>query len=473
MDPLLHQQLHCFLETHGLIGRERAAHFVVAYSGGRDSTALLHSLSQLRQESAIDLTLTAAYYWHPWRPLQEDLKVIHQNAAPLKIQWFMLTPDLTLPKTEAAARQDRYRQLASLACDLKATALLTAHHQDDQIETILFRLFRGTGLEGVTGIPAVRPLASDGGGSISLARPFIGIPRSRINDYIQEYQLLYVEDPTNIDTRFKRNRIRHEILPAIEAAFPQARQSLIRFSDLTAGELEIIERKINAIWRELYDPRLQSMDEVRFGQLARPFQRRIVRKFLDITCGEEAGYSKIEEIIDFISGKTRDIQAPALFSLSAERFLSMYRNRISIERLSTGGIAPVKFSIPTEISHRELKATLSIVPLTSEQQAKPIDYQKLPAGEIYADLSEFKNQELVLRGRQKGDRIKPLGMDTSIRLKKFFINRSVPRFKRDAVPLLATDSEILWAVGIGLSDKIRVRNRPTHVIRFKKETSCD
>lgn len=467
MDPLLKQPLQKFLESQHFIGPDREAHFVVAFSGGRDSTALLHSLAQLRSAYSQKVKITAAYYWHPWRPLQEDLLVVHQHCKALNVQWIMLTPDLTLPKTETAARQDRYQQLARLTHDLGATALLTAHHQDDQVETILFRILRGTGIDGMTGIPELRMLAVNEHHHVCLARPFLDLPRSSIDAYIEAHQLRYLEDPTNLDTTHKRNYLRRELLPKIETAFPRARQSLMRFAELTAGDLEIIQSKVDDIWRDIYNPEAETLDEIRFTQLAHSFKRRIVRRFLE-AAGVETSYHRVEDVIAFIEGRNRKFQGPGLYSLDGKRFLSVYRNVISIETPENTEIESVKISIPGELSHRQLRTTVMITPLTPEQRLKPVDFSKLGDDQVYVDLSRFAGQELELRTRKKGDRIKPLGMTSPIKLKRFFINRCVPRFKRDTVPILAAEDQVLWAVGVGLSDEIRVKDRPTHKITITR-----
>ncbi len=466
MDLSLKEHLLQFLNTHQLVGRDRESHFVIAYSGGRDSTALLHSLAQLKSESQTPVQITVAYYWHPWRPLQEDLQIVHHNCKAARVQWIMLTPDLTMPKNETAARQDRYRQLARLACDLKASAVLTAHHQDDQIETILFRLLRGTGVEGITGIPAIRSLESGTGSTVTLARPFVDVPRALIDAYVQSSQLKYVDDPTNTEVRIKRNYIRHELLPRIETAFPNARQSLSRLADLAEGEMVIIDKKMEEVWQDVFDAEGSCLDETRFNQLDHPFQRRVIKQFLEDN-GYEAGFSKIEEVIAFIAGKGRKFNAPALFSLDDKHFLHLYRNRITIEAPKEQSLMPLEVSVPGEVCHRDLKMAVTIKQLSFEERMKPMDFTKFSQNTIFVDLSKFADKTLVFRSRQKGDIIRPLGMDSPIKLKRFLINRCIPRFKRDAVPLLTVESKVLWAVGVEVSEDIKVKDRPTHSITIE------
>jgi tRNA(Ile)-lysidine synthase len=468
VDRLLKERLQEFLEAHALIGRDQEPHFVVAYSGGRDSTALLHSLAELKAEATYTLKITVAYYWHPWRPLQDDLEVIHQNCKALKLPWVTITPDLTLPKTETAARKDRYHQLTLLCKDLNATAVLTGHHQDDHVETILFRLLRGTGIEGLEGIPEVRMLSSgEHTDDVCLARPFLHIPRTEIDNYVTARGLRYAEDPTNTDVHFKRNYIRHELLPKIDAAFPKARDALMQLGELVEGEMEIIDNKMDEVWHDVYNTQTKTMDEIRFNQLAHPYQRRVIRRYLEEN-DLEAGYHKVEEVIDFLSGKKRELYRPALFSLGVNRFLMVYRNRITLEVPQKRDILPVTVGIPAQVSHRDLRATLTIIPLTAEQRLRPIDFSKVPEDEAYVDLSRYLDKEIMFRARRQGDRIRPLGMENPMRLKRFLINRCIPRFQRDTLPLLAADSEVLWVVGVGLSEEIRVKDRPTHLIKIKR-----
>lgn len=461
----LSEQISQVLNAHDLLGQTHAPHFLVAFSGGRDSTALLHVLSQLKEKEPAHLSITAAYYWHPWRPLQHDMQIVHQTCQRLGVPLILVTPNVAAAKTETVAREERYKQFANLVVDIKADALLTAHHQDDQIETILFRLFRGTGVEGIQGIPEKRLLESERGKRVPLFRPMLGVKRTEIDAHIAEHHLQYVEDPTNQDIKFKRNFIRQALMPQIEAEFPQLRQSIMRFADLLDGDLEIIESKVNTVWQEVFDAKEDALDELRFIQLNRAMQRRILRKFL-AAMGEEHTYHRVEDLIDYILGKNRQPGHPGLYSLGPNRFVAIYRGQIEIEERVESEIEAMTVNFPNQVSHRKLRATLSITPLTQEQRLQIQQIKATTDDKIYADLSQFEGQELTLRSRQKGDRIHPIGMPSVMKLKRFLMNRAIPRFERDQIPVLAAENNVLWVVGHGISEQIKVKGKPTHIIQL-------
>lgn len=458
----LEQTVSQFLQNHRLLSSARVPHFVVAFSGGRDSVALLQALLEVSSTAKKPFKVVAAYYAHPWRPLAQDFEIIHKVCKRLNVQWVVLTPKLNIPKTEAHAREDRYAQLASLANDLGSSAIFTAHHEDDQIETILFRILRGTGIEGLVGIPPVRLLKGETAQSdIPLLRPLLALPRKAIDDYIQTKNLPYVEDPTNLDVTYKRNYIRHQLVPIIEAGFPQARQSILNLAEITANELSIIDSKINELWFQLFNEGDKSLDAVRFNQLTQPFQAHILRRFLKVH-NQDAGHRRTQDILDFLTGKQQKSLGPGLFSIGSEQFITLYRHKIRIEKPKKLDILPVTLSLPCQLSHIGLKTTIRIIELTPEEKIKPIDFYKLKPNEVVVNLNAYTGKELVLRNRQTGDSIKPLGMSQPVKLKNILINRNIPRFERDQLPLLASGSEVLWALGVCLSENIKVKDKPTH-----------
>jgi tRNA(Ile)-lysidine synthase len=446
------------LQAHPLSGSK----FIVAYSGGKDSTALLHSLLDLKNEARPEIEIIAAYYWHPWRPLQEDLQHIMNTCKALNVKLVMLTPDLTLPKTEAAAREDRYAQLAALGTNLKADAVLTAHHQDDQVETILFRVFRGTGIEGLTGIPESRLLAAN----LLLIRPMLSILSRDIQAYLTERQLQYTEDPTNADTRFRRNFIRHEILPRLETVFPQLKETLPTMGHLIHGEIDIINSKMRDLWNTVFDASENALDELSFIQLKKPFQRRILRQYLELN-QIEAGLARVDELIHFITGDNRALNHPSQCSIDKTKVLHLYRHRIRLIEPQPFKKDTMALAVPCYQSHCGLKASIKISELSYEERMKPIDYTNLSPFEAYVDLSKLDTTAWVLRSRHDGDRMMPLGMKNPIKLKRLFMGRHISRFQRDDIPLIADGSEVLWAVGVELSEKIKVRQHPTHYITYQ------
>lgn len=494
---MIDTQIETFLRTHRLLGNTRNTHFLVAFSGGRDSTALLHGLVELKNRLPnIDITL--AYYAHPWRALAVDLQHIYQHAQRLGLAWVVITPNLNLPHSEAEARNDRYDQLGKLALDLQATAILTAHHQDDLIETLLFRIFRGTGLDGLKGIPPLRALdvVRDGKShEIPVARPLLTITREEINQVVQANGLSFVDDPTNTDTRFKRNAVRHDILPKIEAHFPKVRQALMALAHHAEGDLQVIDTKIQDIWHLLFNPKTNSLDETGFLQLSLPFQQRIMRQFLD-TFGLSMSFKSLTHLLDVLNGTERQRTEPMLYSLNETRFLHVYRGSITIEYPEKRVEGTVNVSIPGSVTLLPLKTTITIEELTFEERLKSVDPRKVGENEVLVDLSRILKtgvNQLIFRTRRQGDRITPLGMSKPMKLKGLLINRNIPRFQREHWPVVAIEDppreplpenpldaigidpedtptkrmgNVLWAAGLALNHHIKVVDRPTHRIRL-------
>ena len=232
--------------------------WVVAFSGGLDSSCLLHALSGLADRPPLH-----ALHIHHGLQAQADqwLARCRQMAESLGVEFH--SKRVTVEESasvENAARRARYKAFEEF---LKPDdLLLQAHHLDDQAETLLLRLFRGTGLEGLKGIPSAREL-----GRAILVRPLLSVSRAQLESYAERHRLTWVEDPSNRDTGFDRNYLRHSVLPQIEARWPAYRTTLARLAGLAATALP--EDALNNLtfhtrkshWSALDLEALRSLDE--------------------------------------------------------------------------------------------------------------------------------------------------------------------------------------------------------------------
>ncbi|HUW38153.1 MAG TPA: tRNA lysidine(34) synthetase TilS [Rhodocyclaceae bacterium] len=193
---------------------------VVAFSGGRDSLALLDALQSL--QGSLSFALSASHVNHHLSPQAGQWEAFCQRycveaGIPLTVH-HVEVPRGSPEGLEAAARECRYQALASSDPDW----LAVGHHSGDQAETLMFNLLRGAGLSGAAGMPEARPLQ----GGVSLLRPLLTVPRAAIEAYLESRQLTWVDDESNHDTAFSRNFLRHEVLPLLAARFPAAEQKL-------------------------------------------------------------------------------------------------------------------------------------------------------------------------------------------------------------------------------------------------------
>ncbi|MDD7804976.1 MAG: tRNA lysidine(34) synthetase TilS [Endozoicomonas sp. (ex Botrylloides leachii)] len=239
------------------LGLRPETSFIVAYSGGVDSTVLLHGLVALRNAGVID-RLKAIHINHGLSEHAQQWEkhcqlVCDRWLVPLKI-FSVAVSEASSAGLEQAARSARYKvfhdELAKEEC------LLQGHHMNDQAETLLFRLFRGTGIDGLSGIPSSRPL-----GKGVLFRPLLSVSRTDIEAYACCHQLAYIHDESNDDRRFSRNYIRHALLPVIEQRWPGASQ---RLAVLAKESFQVNEQLRNSVI-ELTDAVIQTRPQWLLG----------------------------------------------------------------------------------------------------------------------------------------------------------------------------------------------------------------
>jgi tRNA(Ile)-lysidine synthase len=212
-------------------------HYWVAYSGGRDSHVLLHALAALRQQ--LTATIEVVHVDHGLHPqssqwLQHCQSVCDELNLTLINRQVNARPD-SGESPEAAARKARYAVLAELLS--VDDILLTAHHQDDQAETLLLQLLRGAGPHGLAAMPVIKPFASG-----YLARPLLDFSRDELDTYARHHDLHWIDDPSNEEPRFKRNYLRHDIMPRLHAQWPACSRTLARSASLSADAASLLDQ---------------------------------------------------------------------------------------------------------------------------------------------------------------------------------------------------------------------------------------
>ena len=219
----------------------------IAFSGGLDSTVLLHLLASLAKTETLP-SLSAVHVHHGLQAVADAWpshcqSVCDSLGVPLRVIRVQVQPGASL---ERAARDARYRAFTEVTG--AGEVLLTGQHRDDQAETLLFRLLRGAGVRGLAAMPAHRLLAGS-----HLVRPLLDVPRAELEAYAQEHTLKWIEDPSNADSRFSRNYLRHRVFPALTERWPHAVASLAR----TAGHLS----EAQSLLDELAQMDLQAADQ--------------------------------------------------------------------------------------------------------------------------------------------------------------------------------------------------------------------
>jgi tRNA(Ile)-lysidine synthase len=289
---------------------------IVAYSGGPDSLALAAALTHVRAVTGLPLLLV--HVDHRLRATSGDdaaaaAGLARQIGLEVVVRRVPAPPQEAHPHTgvEEAARRERYRLLADEARRVGAHYIATGHHREDQAETVLLHLLRGSGLHGAAGMAELSPLPIGTSHDISarerdhvlwLWRPFLGEARSGILEYLDKRRLTPILDPSNDDVTLRRNALRHRALPELEAAFPGAAAALARFAALAAEEDLLLDRTVNRALPLLIGEG-EGMRLAALREEPRALQRRLLRRWLVGATGESTiGAERIDAVLHWANG---------------------------------------------------------------------------------------------------------------------------------------------------------------------------
>ena len=428
-DPL-HQQLLSFAALRG-------RRVVVAVSGGRDSMVLLHALHAIQTQAA--LTLHVATFDHRLRAeSQADAAFVAAWCAQHNIPCTIGTAAV---RDEAAARQEnieatarrlRYGFLAATARTQGATALVTAHHADDQAETVLWHVVRGTGLDGLGGMAeaAPCPFAPD----LTLYRPLLSLARADLHAYQQRHAVPFREDSSNADLAYTRNRLRHEVLPALAQLNPSVTQALVRLAANARDAQHAVDQQLEQALR-IHAVCAQDGWRVPrrvFLAWARAVQARFVqRAFYALAPDAELGHERVQRALALAAQGRGD----RVVELPAGVRVRVRASMFCVERTPPAFAAVLlpEGHAPQELTYgAPVRLAAHTLTMHAAPQPNAIAQLHLPAGVT-----------VRLRARQTGDAWQPKGLGGHKQtLKKWFIDHKVPLAVRARVPLLEVNGRI-------------------------------
>lgn len=445
---------------------------LVAVSGGADSICLLHALAVLRDDLAIDLR--AAHLNHQLRPATNDDEdyvkyVCAQNGVPLTsesdyVKDYKETYRLTL---EEAAREVRYQFLARVAAQVGAVRVLVAHTADDDAETVLLHLLRGSGLAGLEGLkPLSRWRSTLTDVQVELARPLLGFSRADTQAYCKHHKLSPREDESNFDSAYLRNRVRHELLPHLETYNPAIREALRRLGELAGEDLALLDAETEGHWRSIAQVTEGSVVFRRqdISPLPPALKRRLLRRALAELLGslkdiEWRHAGDMLALLEKPTGKRLNLPGGLLMVMDYDR-LRLSRAEATIPYPPLPEISRLEIPGVTRVGGWTVNASLEATGKTSLKVTAADDY----TARLDADVA---GDHLYLRARRRGDSFQPLGMRDSQKVSRFLINKKVPEAWRDRVPIVTNDANILWLVGQRIDARCRVIPQTRRVLRLQ------
>lgn len=411
---------------------------LIGLSGGPDSVCLTTVLKKL--SSALDLTLNAVYIDHGLRPSETPREAefceefcqglgIPFRAASIDVKQYAEAHGLNI---QEAARQLRYRELDAVAFEARADRVALGHNLDDQAETFLMRILRGSGPGGLAGIPPVRG---------NIIRPLIETEREDIEEFLAAEGISYVVDSSNLGDKYMRNRVRVSLMPLVKEFNPNILQTLSHTADIFREEeryfdiavtktlMRLITNKTDTAI-ELFLSPLEGMDSV--------LLRRVLRRAIEETRGLRGiQFVNLEDIIKLVKeGSSGDrIHLP-----KGIRAIKKYSTLL----LTSEPPAVLGAHVLDDEGEVVLRAAGVLIKASVKDYApsQPVD------GRFTVLLDAGKAAfPLAVRARKDGDYFYPMGFGKRKKLQDLFVDEKVPRDERDAVPIVTSNGEVVWVAG--------------------------
>ena len=469
-DPLIpsrpfRARVRRFIVDHRLI--RAGDRVLVAISGGPDSTCLLLILASLRR--SLDFELHAAHFDHGLRgprAAARELRFARTLAEKLGVPLHTGAGDVRAhargASIEEAARELRYRFLARAARAARCRVVAAGHTKDDQAETVLLRLLRGSGLRGLAamGTDARWPVAARGV-TPRLARPLLALSRAETEACCRDAGLRPLRDPSNRSPAFLRNRVRAELLPLLRRYNPRIDDALVRLASSASGDVELLEALAAAA------PMRANRGEVRLRRralrdLPPALQRHAVRGAVARLLGSARGLSErhVLAVLRANDGPaSARLDLPGLQARVTRDTVVLTTGRTTTPPPLPARSVPLALPGTTRIGAWRIEATML--------RRRPIDLRRTEGGAIaYLDAGAIGGR-LSLRRRRPGDRFQPLGLARPKKLQDFLVDARVPRAERDTLPLLVGQRGIAWVPGQRPADWAKVTAATGRVLRLR------
>ncbi|MDD3920925.1 MAG: tRNA lysidine(34) synthetase TilS [Eubacteriales bacterium] len=425
-------------------------HVLAAVSGGADSVALLCLLQNLKECGKIGI-VSAAHFHHGIRGSEADADeaFVRELCKTLRVPYYAGHGDVpnmakeTGETLEEAARNARYSFLRQVKESCGATYIVTAHTMNDQAETVLMHILRGSG---TAGLCAMKQNAGD------ILRPMLDIQRAEIEAYLMEKGQDYRTDSSNASMAYTRNRVRHELLPLLQERFnPSIIPALHRLSEHAAEDEALLNEMAAQALRKA-EAGENRYDRNMLLELPPPIQIRALRLALSKVNAlfdmEETGFLRLAALLDGKTGGKLALPngqwAYTSYALICFGALPKKPEPFCV-RLQMQGV--------TETPHGTFIAeTVSVRGICADNKVAYLDADRLP-------------KDTVVRSREAGDSIQPLGMRGTKALKDYFIDKKLPQWQRD-VPLICSGQQVIFVPGCGISEKYRVRADTKTILRI-------
>lgn len=349
---------------------------------------------------------------------------------------------------QEAARKLRYDWFQGLLTthDSRLTTTLTAHHADDNIETLLMNFFRGTGLYGLSGIPVISPYAN-------VRRPLLSLWKEELLDFAKENNLKFVEDSSNLSSKYTRNFFRNEIIPLIEQAYPETKENLLNNIERFKEIRKLYDISVNDLKKKLF--------KIKNGEIHIPIKQLMAYKnralIYEIIVNFGFNENQVDEVIKLTeAGSGKFIQSPNAFT--PVRIIK-FRHWLIISSSSPSQSETIIIDENTKnFQFSIFNCQLSIVESSGFI---------LPTSDFVACFDADEIQfPLISRKWKQGDYFYPLGMKKKKKLSRFFIDKKLSKTEKEKVWVIEMNKKILWVVGHRIDERFKVTDKTRSILKI-------
>ncbi len=472
----MEQKVADFIAAEGLLRPDDKV--LLAVSGGADSTALLNVMSSLKNRDFLRAEICCAHINHQLRGAEakRDEDFVFSQCVKLKLPVFTKKIDVSRYSKEeklsieSAARKLRIDALLEIAAQQNCTCIATAHQKNDNAETLFQRLSRGTGFRGLCGIWPAKQIAA-----VRFIRPLLCASRDEIIQYLNSRNLKWCIDKTNEDCTYRRNFIRHWLLPVLQK---NCDSNLIeQLSELAAASrrfYRLIIEKTDAVWPNIVKVNENEvvLDSGRFARQSREAKIEIIRRALShLNVGEQDFTEQHYENLMTLPDDSK-LQLPGSIKVHRQGGIIVFSHP-TLFKCRAGLAPPMPLSVPgiTEFTGKLIKAEIFNY---DEAKFKKFRAEKSNTVEWF-DFSWIK-LPLAVRFRKNGDRFQPLGLKDEKKVGKFLTDQKIPPKARQNLFVVADAERIIWLCPVRISEQAKITGQTRRVLQLQinqKEGALD
>jgi tRNA(Ile)-lysidine synthase len=438
---------------------------LVAVSGGPDSVALTHILHTIAGDYSLQLAIAHLNHSLRGQESDRDAEFAAHLAAKLDLPFYLEKKDVRAFQRrrrlspEEAARRVRYEFYDAVSTQNGFNKIALGHHSDDCAELVLMNLLRGSGPLGLSGIAPVR----DG----RIVRPLIHLKRSEILDYLSANHIVFVTDSSNTDPSYRRNRIRHHLIPELKKSYnPAIVEALNRLGEILQAEDQWMEQTLEPLFAESILDKTSdgiSLDLSEINKMDPAAGRRVIRKaILSVKQSlRRISFSHVDAVLE-LAGKAQTsgfLNLPDGIQVIKDTPVLTVKKE---DRVLSADVADYRYSIVAEGTTwiKEANVAIKLVEVGTDEVP---EYKTAGTTRAFFDRDCLRFP-LIVRNFRPGDRFSPLGVDGTQKLKKYFINNKTPARQRKKCPLLLSENKIIWVAGHRIDNSVKLGPQTRRVI---------